>query len=243
MTLKWAALASYLLMIIINVLASTIGINGKTTGEISNQLHVLFTPAGYVFSIWIVIYVLLGIWLLLQLFSKTVISESAIISLVTSTCLYNIAWLLCWHYEYFALSIVMMLGLLISLIFIYSSYPKGDYRFAGRLPFSIYLSWISVALMANISFVLTYYQWEGFGISAVWWANLLLFVATCLAIYIRYVEVDIFFPIVIIWAFIGIAVQNGVDAGSLFYMPILYSVVLVLWIFIGKRRSQSVTRK
>ncbi|MFJ7668331.1 tryptophan-rich sensory protein [Lysinibacillus sp. NPDC097195] len=235
--MKWAALASYLVMIIINVLASTIGINGKTTGEISNELQVLFTPAGYVFSIWLVIYVLLGIWLFLQLFSKKVTRDSAIISLVTSTCLYNIAWLLCWHYEFFALSIVMMVGLLVSLIFIYSSYPKEDNRFGGRLPFSIYLSWISVALMANISFVLTYYQWDGFGISAVWWANLLLFVATCLALYIRYVEVDIFFPMVIIWAFIGIAVENGVDAGSLFYMPILYSIVLVIWIVIGKQRS------
>lgn len=234
--MKWAVLVSYLLMIIINGLASTIGINGKTTGEISNQLHVLFTPAGYVFSIWIVIYVLLGIWIVLHFVSKSVTYNTAVFNLVTSTCLYNIAWLLCWHYEYFALSIVMMIGLLISLIFIYTSYPKGDTHFAGRLPFSIYLGWISVALMANISFVLTYYQWHGFGISDVWWANLLLFVATCLAMYIRSEEVDVVFPLVIIWAFIGIAIQNGVDAGSLFYMPLLYSVILIVWIVFGKRR-------
>lgn len=234
--MKWAALLSFLIMITVNVIASTIGINGKTTGEVSNQLQVLFMPAGYVFSIWLVIYIVLGIWLVIHLFRKKANQETAIISLVTSTCLYNIAWLLCWHYEYFSLSIVMMIGLLVSLIFIYRSYPKGDTHFAGRLPFSIYLGWISVALMANISYVLTYYQWDGFGISDVWWANLLLFVATCLAIYIRYVEVDFLFPIVIIWSFIGIAVKNGVDAGSLFYMPLLYSAVLVIWIFIGKRR-------
>jgi len=237
MAMKWVALLSYIAMIIINGLASTIGINGKTTAEISNQLEVLFTPAGYVFAIWIVIYIILGIWIFLHLFSKAENQETAIINLVTLTCLFNIAWLLCWHYEYFILSIVMMVGLLISLILIYSSYPKGDTRFAGRLPFSIYLGWISVALMANISFVLKYYQWNGFGISEIWWANLLLFVATCLAIYIRTVEVDVVFPLVIIWAFIGIAVKNGVDAGSLFYMPILYSIVLLIWIFVGKRKE------
>ncbi len=234
--MKWVALLSFLLMITINGIASTIGINGKTTGEISNQQQVLFMPAGYVFSIWLVIYIVLGIWMAIQLFRKKANQETAILSLFTSTCLYNIAWLLCWHYEYFTLSIVMMIGLLVSLIFIYRSYPKGDCRFAGRLPFSIYMGWISVALMANISYVLTYYQWDGFGIADVWWANLLLLVATCLAIYIRYVEIDVLFPIVIIWAFIGIAVKNGVDAGSLFYMPLLYSAILVISIFIGKRK-------
>ena len=57
-----------------------------------------------------------------------------------------------------------MVGLLVHIIFLYVSYPKENNRFSGRLPFSVYLGWISVALMANISFVLKYYEWDGFGL-------------------------------------------------------------------------------
>lgn len=236
--MKWLALLSFLLMIVVNGIANTIGINGKKTGEISDQIDVLFTPAGYVFSIWSVIYILLAIWIILQFFSSTKNQDSNIWPLFIATCFYNIAWLLSWHYEYFFVSIIVMVGLLISLILLYLSYPIGDYHFSGRLPFSIYLGWISVALMANISFVLKYYNWSGFGMTEQFWANILLLLATLLAMYIRFYNKDILFPLVVIWSFIGISIQNGRDAGSLFYMPLVYSVILIIWIFIGKNNKQ-----
>lgn len=236
--MKWIALISYLAMVVVNILASTVGINGKETSEISNQVDVLFVPAGYVFSIWGLIYVLVAIWLTFQWNSSQEHEEPARLGLFIVTCLFNIAWLLSWHYEFYTSSIVIMIGLLFSLIFLYESYPKGDARFAGRLPFSIYLGWISVALMANISFVLKYYEWNGFGFSEQFWAQILLFLATGLAAFIRLYNRDILFSFVIIWAFIGIAVKNGGEAGALFYMPIFYSIILFIWIFVGKRAIQ-----
>ena len=232
--MKWIALISYIAMVVINILASTVGINGKKTNEISDQVDVLFVPAGYVFSIWGLIYLLLAIWIFLQFRSSEKHKESAKLSLFISTCLFNSAWLLSWHYAFYTSSIVIMIGLLISLIFLYESYPKGDAHFLVRLPFSVYLGWISVALMANISFVLKYYEWDGFGFSEQFWAQVLLILATGLAAFIRVNNRDIFFPLVVIWAFIGIAVKNGVDAGALFYMPIIYSIFLFLWIAIGR---------
>lgn len=232
--MKWFGLLSFLLMISINGIANTIGINGKTTGEISNQLHVLFMPAGYVFSIWGLIYLVLAIWIIQQFRTSLKNQDSSTWLLFIATCLYNIAWLLSWHYEYFVVSVIVMVGLLISLILLYVSYPIGDYRFSGRMPYSIYLGWICVALMANISFVLKYYEWTGWGLSEQVWANLLLILATVLAIYMRSSYKDILIPLVVIWSFIGIAVQNGKDAGSLFYMPLVYSVILLIWIFIGR---------
>lgn len=237
--MKWLALISYLVMVMINVLASTVGINGQKTGEISNQVDVLFVPAGYVFSIWGLIYVLLAIWLIQQFRSLASNEGATRLGLFVATSFFNITWLLSWHYEFFTSSIVIMIGLLISLIFLYLSYPKGDYRFSGRLPFSIYLGWISVALMANISFVLKYYEWDGFGISEQVWAQLLLILATVLAAFIRVHNRDILFSLVVIWAFIGIAVQNGKDAGSLFYMPFIYSIFLIIWIFLGREKTHS----
>ncbi|WP_332650180.1 tryptophan-rich sensory protein [Lysinibacillus sp. 54212] len=233
--MKWLAVISYLAMISINALATTVGINGKTTGEISNEVDVLFTPAGYVFAIWGLIYILLGIWLFQQLRLPTDEVSRYRIDLFLITCLYNIAWLLSWHYNYFLISVVVMICLLLSLIIIYRSYPAGDYRLSDRLPFSVYLGWISVALMANISYVLKYYGWNGWGISEQTWAQILLLLATLLAFYIRVKNRDILFSFVVIWAFIGIAVQNGKDAGALFYMPFVYSLLLLFWIFVGMK--------
>lgn len=234
--MKWLAFISYVAMIIINIIANTVGINGKTTGEISNQLEILFTPAPYVFSIWILIYFLLAIWLFQQLLLPTNDEQSkSRMDLFTSMSLYNIAWLLSWHYSYFILSVAIMICLLIGLIMLYVSYPAGDYRFSGRLPFSIYLGWISVALMVNISYVLKYYEWNGFGIAEQTWAQILLLLATVLAAYNQVRNRDTLFTIVIIWAFIGIAVHNGKDAGMLFYMPFVYSIFLLIWILVGEK--------
>ena len=233
-SMKWTALISYVAMVVVNILASTVGINGKKTNEISDQVDVLFVPAGYVFSIWGLIYVLLAIWLILQFRSSQTHEEPARMGLFVMTCLFNIAWLLSWHYGFYTSSIVIMIGLLVSIIFLYESYSKGDAHFSGRLPFSIYLGWISVALMANISFVLKYYGWDGFGFLEPFWAQVLLILATVLAAFIRIYKQDIFFSFVVIWALIGIAVKNGIEAGALFYMPIIYSIFLLIWIFIGR---------
>lgn len=233
--MKWLAVISYLAMICINVIATTVGINGKTPGEISDKVDVLFTPAGYVFAIWGLIYLLLGIWLFQQLRLPAEAESKYRMDLFVLTCLYNIAWLLSWHYSYFLLSVVIMICLLISLILLYSSYPAGDYRFSFRLPYCIYLGWISVALMANISYVLKYFGWDGWGISEQAWGQILLLVATLLASYIRWRNKDILFSLVVIWAFIGIAIQNGKDAGAMFYMPFVYSLFLLFWIFVGMK--------
>lgn len=54
---------SFFAMIAVNALANILPFNGMNTGEISNLYNVLFTPAGYVFSIWGVIYIAVFIWL------------------------------------------------------------------------------------------------------------------------------------------------------------------------------------
>ena len=93
-------LIAYIAMVIVNILSNTLPINGQTAAEISNRIDVLFTPAGYVFSIWSVIYVLLGIWLFLlwkkhKTTNKDIPSKLTI--LFTLSCLLNISWLFCFH--------------------------------------------------------------------------------------------------------------------------------------------------
>lgn len=200
---------AYVAMVVTNILSNTLPINGQTTAEISDKQEVLFTPAGYVFSIWGVIYLLLAIWLFIQFKNRdTEKATSNTVSLLfTVSCIFNIIWLLTWHYEYFAISIIVMLLLLVTLIAIYKQYSNSDYRLGGRFPFSFYLGWISVATIANMAYTLQHYD-ISLGIDEVLGTIILLIVAGILAILGRYLSNDPYFSIVFVWAIIGIAARN-----------------------------------
>ena len=152
---------AFLAIIAINALANILPINGQTTGEISNRLPVLFTPAGYVFSIWSVIYILLAIWIAgfwIRYKKEKELPSRAISLYFILSAAANITWLFLWHYEYFAWSIAAMLPYLGSLILLYLQYDNNERKFTERLPISVNMGWISVATITNISYVLTYYN-------------------------------------------------------------------------------------
>src|SRR5689334_24378270 len=55
-TRQYANLLSVIFALTINILATSLPLNGQNTGEISDRFKVYFVPAGYVFAIWGVIY-------------------------------------------------------------------------------------------------------------------------------------------------------------------------------------------
>ena len=205
----------YIFVVLINFLANYLPINGKRTGEISDSLPVLFTPAGYVFSIWIVIYILLGIWVLREIPKSR--RDEPIYKVSTPwfllTCLFNGSWIFVWHYELFTLSVLVMIALLLSLIILYTKIKSVEHTWLDIAPFSIYLGWISVATITNIAFVLTDISWNGFGLSDEVWTIIMMFVAAILAITFRIKNHDWLYPLVFVWSFIGIAIKNS-DLGN-----------------------------
>lgn len=221
---------SFVIMLAVNALGSAGLINGQSQSEISDKLDVLFTPAGYVFSIWGIIYFFVLIWLIIQYTrreSTELLPQSKVV-LFIGTCLFNILWLLMWHFELFIAAQIMMFLLLFTLIILYMKYPKGDYHFGARLPFSFYLGWISVATIANMSYTLKHYD-IAFSISEVNGTVILLVVALILAVATLFIRRDVIFALVFIWAMIGIAVSNesqilvisaSVVAGILFVLTI-----------------------
>ena len=231
----------YIAMVIVNVLSNTLPINGQTAAEISNKIDVLFTPAGYVFSIWSLIYLLLGGWLLILFLrhKKTPFTDTRLATLFCRSCALNIAWLFAFHYEYFILSNIIMIGLLLTLILIYLSYPVGDNRFGGRLPFSLYLGWISVATIANISYTLKFYD-VSLGINEVSGTIILLVIAACIALTGRYISDDPFFATVFVWAILGIAVSNtepNLVAAAYIIAVFIFILILVLTLAINNPRT------
>jgi translocator protein len=208
---------SVLATLVVNALANILPFNGLNTGQISDRFHVYFVPAGYVFSIWGVIYVGLIAYAVFQALPSQ--RENPRLRRtgypVVVSGLANMVWLFLWHYEQFPLTLVVMAGLLAALITVY--WNLGIDRkevttaetWAARVPFSIYLGWITVATIANVTDVLYYVGWDGFGINTRNWALVLLAAVLVIAGLMSLTRRDIAYNLVIVWALVGIAVKQA----------------------------------
>lgn len=202
----------YFSIILVNYLANALPINGMNTGELSDKYNSLITPAGTAFSIWGLIYLLLliyiiRVWIGFIKKEKEVIDESRmILPWFIWNGLFNIGWLFAWHYEYVNVSILIMVGLLISLIFIYRK--RDIIHKLPMVPFSVYLGWISVASIVNASVVILYNGWDGTLGNAITWTVVLEVVAILLGIFITWSQKDGWYGLVIAWALLFIAIKN-----------------------------------
>lgn len=202
-----------LLTITVNGLANALPINGQQTGEISDRFDVLFVPAGYIFSIWGLIYLGLLLYTIYQALPAQ--SDNPILNKIAPfywlTGVANTAWIFLWHYEVFTLTLPAMLLILIGLILIYVNLKKAtEFNRGGRLwfvtvPFSIYLGWISVATIANVSQLLFYLKWGAWGITPEVWTMILLLIAAGLGIAMALRFSAVAYGLVLVWAFYGIA--------------------------------------
>jgi len=216
--LKWLNIIAFGFTVLVNGLAgSTTLIGGINTAEISDSNPTLVTPAGYVFSIWGVIYILLGIFVISQALpsEKGKDYQKRIGSFFLLSCLLNIIWLFLWQYEILSLSVVVMFLLLATLVMIYLRLDIGKSsvslreRFAVHLPFSVYLGWITIATIANVTVALVSAGWNGFGIAPETWATLIIIIALLIALLVIATRKDLAYGLVIIWAFVGIAVKQS----------------------------------
>lgn len=212
--LNWIGL---LVVIAVNGLANALPLNGLTTGEISNNIPTLFTPAGYVFSIWSVIYLglLAFVWYQSRPAQISADFQDRIGAWFFISCVFNSAWIVAWHYEQFSLSLILMLGLLASLLVIYlrldvgrRAVSAGEKRWV-HLPFSIYLGWISVATVANVSAVLYTAGWNGGPLSPEAWTAMMIIVAAILGLAMILTRNEVAYPLVIVWSLAGIAVARS----------------------------------
>lgn len=211
MWLPITQLIFYLFTVTMNFLSNYLPFNGQTNGEVSDKLDVPFTPAGYVFSIWGFIYMLLAIWVIRAFFKRyrNHPAYKAAFPWFAISCVLNGSWLLAYQYEYFLLSVLIIVALFFDLLVLYRSIRRTDHGFLDLFPFSIYLGWISVASIANLSYYLTYLGWEEWGLSNTAWTVIMLTIATLLAGVLSIKNKDWAYPLVFAWAFIGIGIRNA----------------------------------
>lgn len=228
--------------IIINYLSNTGLLNNTTIGEVSGGLRTLFTPAGYAFSIWGLIYFMLLGFIIYQgrsLFVK--VNDDAFVLKVgwwfILSCLANSLWVFSWIYGYTGWSCFFIVLLLVSLLkIVWNNHmelwdaPLSVIVFLWW-PFVIYSGWVTVASIANISAYLVKIAWDGFGVSPVIWTVIMIAIATIINLAITWIRNMREFAMVGAWALIaiGVANKNGTD----FIIYTAYGAALVLIVSSG----------
>lgn len=234
-------LVLYITMITVNALANILPINNKTTGEVSGNYSNLFAPAGVTFSIWGVIYILLLFFVVYDLnvaFGKRNTKNTNVAASLVfgATCLLNSLWIFAWHYELILLSVIIMLALLTSLIYLYFIIDKQNIKgFTGKLalkiPVSVYLGWISVATIANITVLLVSINWDGFGISDNIWSIVMISIGTLLALIMLLKNKDIAYSLVVIWAYCGIIIKRS--SADVIHNDIIYTCYIAILVIVA----------
>jgi hypothetical protein len=242
-----------LITLVINTLANTLPINGMQTGQISDQFKVYFVPAGYVFSIWGVIYIGLIAYGIFQALpsqrSNPRLQRTG--WWVALSGIANSTWIFLWHYQQFALTVVVMLVLLGSLIKIFLNLIPGRFdaklaeRWSVDIPFNTYLGWITVATVANITSTLDYSKWDRFGLAPEIWMSIMLAAVLAITGAMIFTQKNVPFTLVILWALIGIAVKFSSLAPVAVPTWITFGLVIVCLIFIlfNKRKLRLAERR
>lgn len=230
--------------IFVNYLSNTGAFNGNTMKTVSDRYLNLFTPAGYAFSIWGLIYLGLlsfAIYTGRSLFTKQKLHPAVekIGWWFLISCICNSFWVVAWLYNYILLSVGLMVMILISLLKIIlnlgislNKENTKDNIFIS-IPFTLYVGWISVAIIANIAAYLTKIQWDGFGLSSTNWAIIMIVIAGLVNIYMVTQRNMRAYGLVGVWALLAIASNQSANATNIIYTCYGVSAVIALSILIN----------
>lgn len=228
-------IGAFILVILVNYLSNALPLNGLTQKDISDKYDSLFTPASFTFSIWGVIYLALTAFVIYQALPAQRNSElvSRVSKLFILSCFANIIWLIGWHYNFLVVSVIVMLAILATLIAIYrtlgisNNQASWKHRLFLQVPFSMYLGWITVATVANISILQNGMGWDDVWMSATNWTllKLALVGAICSIVVLR--RGDAIYGLVIAWAAYGI-MSKQVDTPAVAGAALLIALFAIM---------------
>ncbi len=234
---KVLATIFYLGMVTINALANILPINNVGTGQISDNYFNLFTPAGLTFSIWGLIYLMLGAYVVYQFWASEqgnkLIEKISPYFIISS--LANMAWIFAWHYDFIGLSVLLIILMLLSLIKIADIARQSKFSLKEQIlliwPFSLYFGWITVATIANITVFLVSINWSGWGLANELWTIIILFIGAIIGILRMMRDRSFIYGLVFIWAYLGILIRQVSDLESE-YTGIIIALIICLSLFI-----------
>lgn len=260
MTSVLAALA-FIAMVTANALANALPLNGVNTGQLSDEIPNLFVPTGLTFAIWGLIYLLLAGYIaaiLREAFRRNSAGqlwEARDGWLFTLNAAANAGWIFAWHWRLIPLSMVIMVVILASL---YALEERNFKRFNGNnagfglrlasknlslqrffltAPINVYLGWICVATIANVTALLVTVGWNGFGFDPQVWTVLVIIAGLVVALALMYLRNAVAAPLVVVWAYLGIVLKRTAvdpDQTRAVWMAAAISAVLILLLLAGK---------
>lgn len=245
-SIKFIVLVAYVAMVVVNILASTLPINGVTPGQVSDSYPNLFAPAGFTFSIWALIYVLLGGYALYQMGAfrgyetpnEDFLNRVGVLFVASSV--FNIGWIFSWHYRQIFLALIFITAILVCLIMAAQTIDREELsqreKVYVRLPFGVYFGWLTVATIANATVWLVSIGWKGLGLSPVTWTVLILLVGMVIGVLTLLRFKCTAYGLVLMWAYFGILMKHLMAAPKGFaghYPLIIMTIGICLVVFFG----------
>ncbi len=236
----------YLGMVIVNALANIIPINNVTSGDVSDFYPNLFAPAGFAFSIWGLIYLLLGVYAVYQLVvlkgqnkNRDVLNKIGVYFIISS--LANILWIFSWHYYIIWASLALIIIILLCLVKVADALKKAEFSIKEKslvsLPFSVYFGWITVATIANITVLLVSLNWGAWGVSHQIWTVLILLIGSAVGIVRALKDKNIPYMLVFVWAYIGILVKHISERGFNGEYPVVITTLIICLVLFAFTKS------
>ena len=228
---------SLVFTIIFNYLSNTGLFNGKTIANVSNQYHNLFTPAGYAFSIWGLIYLLLIGFVFYtgrSLFNPSKTEADGFVKKAgwwfVVSCFANCTWIVTWLYGFIGISVIVLSIAFVSLMMILIEALKYNSGLAQKwfinFTFQIYAGWVSVALIAAVAAWLTKIDWSRFGFSEITWTLILIIIASIIHLFMTWKKNAPIFAFVAVWALIGIAMANKEVSDEIYFAALIAAGIL-----------------
>lgn len=224
----------------------------STTGEISGRFFrdVFIIPADYAFAIWAPIYLgFLAFAVFQALPAQRLNPRFMRVRLwLAASALLNAAWIAAFNNLLFGLSLVIIVGMLITALVMHRMLEIGKTKVYGlervlRLPFSLYAGWLTAATILNTSGVLAVNDWNALGVAYPVWGVIMLFIATVIGLLTRFRWNDPVYGAVFVWAFAGVVIARpeiplvAVSAGALAVVFALSLLMPTTGFLFGRRRK------
>jgi hypothetical protein len=236
-TFQYANIMALVATIVVNYLSNTGIFNDNTMSSVSAGYHNLFTPAGYAFSIWGLIYLALTAFVIYQ--ARGIFNTKDVPKVVDNigwmfvlSCVANCLWIVAWLYDYTGMSVLIMCLLLSALItIVMRTRMEMDLLTLKQIafewwPFAIYLGWICVALIANVAAYLTKIQWDGLGVDPVIWTIIMIVVAAAVNVLLIWKRNLRESASVGAWGLAAVAVENWDEVQA--YVALLAVAVILI---------------
>lgn len=209
--LRWMVLIIVLINSFFNTIYNVLGIPGDSVKTVSDRYMTLFTPAGYAFAIWGIIYLAFIIYAVYQLLPAqryVRFFDSMVWPLMLANILCML-WQVVFRNYLIGGSVVVILATLLTAVYMRvmvqnETHGKNTWL---AVPFSLFLGWICVATIANIASWLVATGWNGGDTGPVLWTVIMLCAALLTGIIISLAYRDFIVPIVVAWALAAIYVE------------------------------------